>query len=173
MSRYQNMKVHVSDNQKDKIKKAIEDNTEVSIRFTHDHLKGDDILAFTISQLDKMKDAYENNKGITIKMSKTQVQHNKQIEGGFIGSLLAGVASSVLPSVASYLWDKISGKKEVYAKNGSGIVKIQQMGEGLYLRPYKTDSITASGLWLKSGSGFEQIKDASIKDIEILNELMK
>jgi hypothetical protein len=53
---------------------------------------------------------HNNNKGITIKMSKTQVQHNKQIEGGFLGTLLAGVASAVLPSVASYLWDKITGK---------------------------------------------------------------
>jgi hypothetical protein len=173
MSKYKNVKVHVSDNQKDKIKKAIEDETPVSIRFTYDHLNGDDILAFTESQLVKMKEAYENNKAITIKMSKTQVQHNKQIEGGFIGSLLTAAASAVAPSVIGWIWDKISGKKEVYAKNGAGIVKIQQMGEGLYLRPYKTDAITGAGLWLKTGKGFEQMKDATIKDIDILNEILK
>jgi hypothetical protein len=55
-SRYINMKVHISDNQKDKIKKAVEDNTPVSIRFNHEHLTGNDVLAFTQSQLDKMKD---------------------------------------------------------------------------------------------------------------------
>jgi hypothetical protein len=72
-------------------------------------------------------------------MSKTQVQHNKQIEGGFFGTLLTGAASAVLPSVASYLWDKITGKG-LYIKRGNGIVKVKQFGNGLYLRLYKTDA---------------------------------
>jgi ribosomal protein S15P/S13E len=68
-SRYTNMKVHISANQKDKIKKAVEDNTPVSIRFTHEYLAGNDVLAFTKSQSDKIAEEFENNKGITIKMS--------------------------------------------------------------------------------------------------------
>jgi hypothetical protein len=54
-------------------------------------------LAFTTSQLNKIAEAFNNQKGITIKMSKTQVEHNKQIEGGFILLLLGAVASAVLP----------------------------------------------------------------------------
>ncbi len=75
-SRYTNMKVHASDNQKDKIKKAVEDNSPVSIRFTYEHLTGNDVLAFTKSQLDKIAEAYTNKKAVTIKLSKTQVQYN-------------------------------------------------------------------------------------------------
>jgi hypothetical protein len=74
------------------------------------------VLAFTKSQSDKIADAHthNNNKGVTIKMSKTQVQLNRQIEGGLLGSLLAGVASAVLPSVASYLLDKNLAKGYIH-----------------------------------------------------------
>jgi hypothetical protein len=70
-TRYINIKVHISDNQMDKIDKAVRDNIPVNIRFKHEHLTGNDILAFTNSQSDKIAEAYENNKGVTIKMSKT------------------------------------------------------------------------------------------------------
>lgn len=170
-SRYTNMKVHVSDNQKDKIKKAVEDNSPVSIRFTYEHLTGNDVLAFTKSQLDKIAEAYTNKKAVTIKLSKTQVQYNKQIEGGFIGPLLAGVASAVLPGVASFLWDKITGKG-LFINRGNGIVKVKQFGNGLWLRPYKTDGISGKGLWMKTGNGYEQIKDASVNDASIIEAVL-
>jgi hypothetical protein len=168
-SRYSNMKVHISDSQKDKIKTAVEDNTAVSIRFNHEHLTGIDVLAFTQSQLNKMKDAHNNNKGTTIKMSKTQVQHNKQIEGGFLGTLLAGVASAVLVSVASYVWVKITGKG-LYIKRGNDIVKVKQFGDGLWLRPYKRDTcgapqVVGEGLFMKTGQGYEQLNIAQLKEL--------
>jgi hypothetical protein len=144
----------------------------VSIRFVHEHLTGDDVLAFKKSQLDKIAEAYKNNKGITIKVSKTQVQHSKQIEDGFLGTLLAGVTSVVLSSVASYLWDKISGKG-LCVKSGSGIGKVKQFGIGLYFRPYKTDGISGEGPFMKTGQGYEQIKDHSINDVALINDLLK
>jgi hypothetical protein len=77
-----------------------------------------------------------------------------------------------LASVASYVWDKITGKG-LYIKRGNGIVKVKQFGNGLYLRPYKTDALQGDGLFMKTGQGYEQLKDHSINDIALLNELLK
>jgi hypothetical protein len=83
-SRNTNMRVHISDNQKSKIRQAVKKGEAVSIRLSCEDLQGNDVLAFTTSQLNKIPEAFNNQKGITIKMSKTQAEHNKQIEGGFI-----------------------------------------------------------------------------------------
>jgi hypothetical protein len=96
--------------------------------------------------------------GVRIALSKTQLEHNKTMEGGFIGSLVAGLASAVLPSLASFVMDKISGKG-IFMKRGGNIFKLKQMREGLYLRPYKADITTGDGLYFKTGSGYELIKD--------------
>ena len=89
---------------------------------------------------------------------------------GFIAPLVAGIASAVLPSLASFIMDKISGKG-IFMKRGGSIIKMKQMGEGLYLRPYKADNITGDGLYIKNGGSYELIKDGSIKDIPLLNIL--
>ena len=57
--RYTTMKVHITDNQKDKIMKAVEDNTTVSIRFRYEGLIGNDIVALTKAQLESIADAYK------------------------------------------------------------------------------------------------------------------
>ena len=152
MSRYTNIKVNISDGQKDKIKRALEAGCDgVSIRLSHDDLSGEDVLALTQAQIKKMTKAYENGKGTTIKMSKSQLVHNARVEGGFIGALLpmlmtAGkfVLSSLLPSLAtgamagigsaaaSKVVDKISGSGVLYVRRRNRSVKIEQQGEGLY-----------------------------------------
>jgi hypothetical protein len=71
------MKVHISDNQKSKIKQAVEKGEAVSIRPSYEDLQGNDVLAFTKSQLNKIAEAFNNQKGITIQTSKTQTEHNK------------------------------------------------------------------------------------------------
>ena len=53
----------------------------------------------SVLQFNRMTKAYENGRGITIKMSRCQVEHNKRIEGGFL-SLLAGLAAKALPLLA-------------------------------------------------------------------------
>ena len=42
--------------------------------------------------MDGLKKAHEAGKGVTIKMSKSQVAHNMKVQGGFL-PLLAGLAS--------------------------------------------------------------------------------
>ena len=174
------VKVNITENQKEKIKKAAESDEGVSIRLNYDDLSGEHILGFTQKQVDKMKEAIENQKGISIKMSKTQVKYNKGMEGGFIGALLASAASAVVPSAVKWIWDKLRGTsssasassgKGLYIKRGSGIIKVQHIGDGLFLKPYATDKITGQGLSIKKGASFEELEGVS--DAKLLDALLK
>jgi len=94
-----NVSVNISENQKHNLDRAIESKSPVSIRLGFENLCGNDILALANAQVNRMAKAYENGKGITIKMSKRQVVHNMNIEGGFLG-MLAGLAAKALPFLA-------------------------------------------------------------------------
>ena len=92
MTRYTNVKVNISEGQKEKLQHAIKAGcSAVSIRLGHEDLEGDDILAVTDSQVRKMAKALKNGRGITIRMSSKQLKHNTKIEGRFLG-LLAGLS---------------------------------------------------------------------------------
>ena len=71
----------------------------VSIHLGREDLEGDNILAVTDLQVKKLAKALKSGKDITIRMSSKQLQHNKKIEGGFLG-LLAGLAARALPMIA-------------------------------------------------------------------------
>ena len=179
MSRYTNIKVNISEGQKDKIKRALEAGCDgVSIRLSHDDLTGEHVLALTQAQINKMKKAYENGTGVTIKMSKTQLIHNAKVEGGFIGAILPFLAtagkfllSKVLPGLAtgalagvgsaaaSKVIDKISGSGVtggvIYIRRGDRNAKIVQQGEGLFLKPWRGSGLDGQGdgLYMKTGKG--------------------
>ena len=86
MTRYTNVKVNISEGQKEKLLHAIKAGCPaVSIRLGHEDLQGNDILAITTSQAKKLAKTHENGKGVTIRMSSSQLKHNKKIEGGFLG----------------------------------------------------------------------------------------
>ena len=196
MVNYTDIKVNISENQRNKIKTAIEKGTGITIQFSIEDLKFENpshTLAFTKTQIDKLAEALKNEKGVRIAMSKTQLAHNKTIEGGFIGtlgSLIAAAASTALPPLINFISDKISGKG-IYLKRGDGFLKLRQMGDGLYLRPYNAtpydvaagptsrgDPVRGSlpggdGLYFKNGSSYELIKDGSVNDISILAQLLK
>ena len=90
MTTYVNVKVNISEGQKEKLQHAIKAScSAVSIRLGHEDLKGNDILAVTNSQVKKLAKVHENGKSITIRMTSKQLKHNTKIEGGFLG-LLAG-----------------------------------------------------------------------------------
>src|SRR6218665_3870017 len=80
MNRYTNIKVRVSEGQKDKIKRAVEVGMGVNIRLSHGDLSGEHILALTKAQINKMAKAYRGGTGITIKLSKSQLHHNMKVE---------------------------------------------------------------------------------------------
>ena len=71
MTRYTNVKVNISEGQKEKLQHTIKAGCPaVSIRL------GNDILAVTGSQAKKLAKAHENGKGITIRMNSSQLKHN-------------------------------------------------------------------------------------------------
>jgi len=172
MSRYVNVKVNISQGQKEKIKQAAGE--AVSIRLSHGDLSGEHVLAVTQAQVNKMAKAYQSGRGLTIKMCKTQLKHNAKVEGGFIGAILPFLAtagkfllSSVLPSLAtgmlsgvgsaagSKVVDKISGSGVMYLKKNGVACKVIPAGQGLYLAPWnKGNSVSGSGLFMKTGSGY-------------------
>ena len=80
MTRYTNFKMRISEGQKAKLKKAFESNCEsITIRFKISDLHGEDVIALTKSQLDRLVEAYEEKKGMTKRMSKTQLANNTKI----------------------------------------------------------------------------------------------
>ena len=93
---YTDVNVNISDSQKQKVKKALAAGTQFSLRLSHEDLVGNDVIAVTQSQLNRLKKAHEAGKGVTIKMSKSQVAYNMKVQGGFL-PLLAGLASQALP----------------------------------------------------------------------------
>src|SRR6218665_495792 len=191
MSRYQNVKVNISEGQKDKIERALKAESEVSIKLSHDDLKyGDYVLALTQEQINKMTKAYENGKGVTIKMSKTQIEYNKKVAllpmlataGQFIvskllPSLVAGALAGIGTAAGSKLDDKISGGT-IYVKRRGRDYKIAPYGQGLYLKPWTgtgSHSIgdglymkTGSGQFVKTGKGLILGENSQFKNIPIL-----
>ena len=87
--------------------------------------------------------AYEEKKGMTIRMSKTQLAHNMKIEGGFLpalaglipfltGTVLPALGVGALSGLASTCVQKLIGNG-LYLKKGGSVCQIETDGEGLYL----------------------------------------
>ena len=131
MTKYTNVKVNISEGQKEKLQRAIKGScSAVSIRLGHKDLQGNNIIVVTNSQAKKLAKAHENGKGITIRMSSNQLKHNKKIEGGFLG-LLAGLAARALPMVAKTVLP-VLGVGALSGLASSGVQKA--IGSGLYLK---------------------------------------
>ena len=103
MTYYTNIKMRISEGQGDKIKKAFQSNSKyITIRFKCSDLYGEDVIALTKSQVDRLAKAYEEKKVLKIRMSKTQLAHYAQIEGGFL-SALAGLIPFLTGTVLAAL----------------------------------------------------------------------
>ena len=166
MTKYINVKVNISEGQKENLQHAIKAGCPtLSIRLGHEDLQGNDILAITNSQVKKMTKAHENGKGITIRMSSNQLKHNRKIEGIFLG-LLAGLAARAIPMLAKTVIPGVgalsglasSGVQKamgsgLYLKKGGCICQVETDGQGLYLKPYKGKGLQScgDGLYLKQG----------------------
>ena len=103
MTDYTNIKMRIFEGQKENIKKAFEYNSKyITIRVKYSDLHGEDVVALTKSQADRLVEAYEEKKGLTIRMSKTQLAHNAKIEGGFLPALVGLIpflTGTVLPAL--------------------------------------------------------------------------
>ena len=179
----------ISDSQKEKRKLAIKNNEPVTMRVED---IGDDILALTTTQIIKIDKAFREGKGVNIKLSKQQLKYNKDhVTGGFIGLLARSalpMAAKVLPQVgkhlalgslagvATNLVNKVLGKG-LYLKRGGCVCKIKDdRGEGLYLKPMRTNELDryGDGFHLKNDNGIIEgsgIIGEITKDIPLLNIL--
>ena len=103
MISYTNVKVRISEGQKDKLKKAFESNFEsIAIRITSTDLNGEDVIAITKSQLGRLMKVYEAKKGMIIKMSRRRMNYNMKIEEGFL-PMLAGLIPFLTGTVSPAL----------------------------------------------------------------------
>ena len=79
MTKYTNVKVNISEGQKEKLHHAIKAGfSATSIHLGHKDLQGNDIIAVSNSQAKKLAKSQENGKGITIRMTSNQLKHNKK-----------------------------------------------------------------------------------------------
>ena len=139
MTHYTNIKMRISEGQQDKIKKAFETNSKfITIRFGYTDLYGQNVIALTKSQVDRLVKAYEEKKGITIRMSQTQLAHNAKIEERFLpalaglspfltGTALPALEVGALSGLASSGVQKLIGN-DLYLKKGSDVCRIETDG---------------------------------------------
>ena len=196
MTEYKKANVNLTDNQVQKLRQAINANcAATSIKIGADDLDGDHTIFLTKAQKNKLENAREREKGLTIRMSNSQLKYNVKTQGGFLGALLPaigavgrmvapallGVAKKALPALATGALSGLASTgvsklfgNGLYLKRGGMIAKIETDGEGLYLRPYRGKGLGSrgNGLYLKQG---KRITDGSgiLTSIPIIGDILK
>ena len=117
--------------------------------FTFSDMHGEDVIAIINSQLDRLVEAYEEKKGMTIKMSKTQLAHNIKIEVvSRIDSISNGNCFTFIMSCGFIRTGEHGVQKLIvnglYLKKRSDVCRTETDEEGLYLGP---TSGTGLKLW--------------------------
>ena len=166
MTSYTNVKVRISEDQKDKLKKACESNCKsIAIRLMSSDLNDEDVIAITKSQLGRLMKAYEANKGMSIKISRKQLAYNLKIEERFLpmlaelisfltGTVLPALGVGALSGLTSTGVQKLIGNC-LYLKKGGRVSQIETDGSGLYLGPTSGKGLetVGNGLYLMKQGG--------------------
>ena len=183
---YINVKVRISEGQKDKLNKAFESRCKsIEIRLTSSDLNGEDVIAITKSQLGRLIKAYEANESITIKMSIRQLAYSMKIGGGFLpilagfipfltGTVLPALGVGALSGLASTGVQKLIGNG-LYLRKGGRVCQIETDGRGLYLGPTSGKGFETLGNclylmkqdWLYDGRGLILGPNSPFKNIPI------
>ena len=143
---YVKIGLNLSQFQKEKIKQAFQNKTGLTLTFNNHQLQGSDFLGLTKTQVNKINDAKAKGSGVTLKLSKLQISK----QGGFIGTLLAGLAGSLLPSLLGRKGLVLPGSK------GKGLMLPGTKRQG---RSYRFDEpqILGKGLILGKNSSFKNV----------------
>ena len=166
MTSYTNVKVRISEGQRDKLNKVFESNCEsIATRLTSTDLNGEDVIVITKSKLSRLMKAYEANKDMTIKMSRSQMAYNKKIDGGFLpmltglipfltGTVLPASEVGALSGLASTGVQKLI-ENGLYLKKGWRVCQNETDGRGLYLGPASDKRLETvwNGLYLMKQGG--------------------
>ena len=98
MTEYSKVNVKLSDTQLKKLKTAVKDKTETTLRITLKMFNGNDLLhelLVTTRQKTKLRNAFNNNMSTDLKLSRAQISKIIQ-SGGFLGSLLSKLAGPLM-----------------------------------------------------------------------------
>ena len=98
MTKYFEYGVNLSVGQKENLAKAIQTNSELTLRLKNNQLSGSDELMLTKTQLNKIQKAASNRTGVDLKISKTQIRKAVK-QGGSLFSSLAMLGAKALPFV--------------------------------------------------------------------------
>ena len=172
---YTPIKLHISNDQHEKLKNAIREQKGVAIKIALTRADTDHIILLTRVQIERVERARLIGKSVlNIYLSKKQVKANVQHEGGFL-SMLAGLAARALPTLIG-----LASKALPHILGGlttglvSGAVDKAVFGNGLYLHKLghcvKIDRTKGNGLRLSprprlygvAGDGFYFKRGASI-----------
>ena len=192
---YVPIKLYISHDQHERLKKAVQHGKAISVKVTINK-KGRHTLLLTDLQRKRLERAKLMNKSsITIKLSKNQVEANVKHKGGFIGTLL-GLASKVLPTLlgglatglisggiekaigGSGLHNHQCGNGLYLHKSGHSVKIIPIRGRGVQLLPKKLRGVSGDGLYLKHGAniydgrGLLLGKNSPFKNIPILGLIL-
>ena len=178
MTKYYPYGVSLSKGQLEKLSRAYNNNSAITIRLARNELSGPHEIMLTKTQINKLKKAMSKGTGSDIKISKTQIRKAVRQGGSLWGSLIslgskllpmamplakkaiAPLATGALSGLASLGVDKIFGKGQrggflisidkighlIAYKNllntgqKKDILKALQTGNGLVIRPTKTES---------------------------------
>ena len=143
---YVKIGLNLSQFQNEKIKQAFQNKIGLTLTFNNHQLQGSDFLGLTKTQVNKINDAKAKGSGVTLKLSKLQILK----QGGFIGTLLAGLAGSLLPSL-------LGGKALVLpGSKGKGLMLPGTKRQGRSYR-FNEPQILGKGLILGKNSPFKNV----------------
>ena len=184
---YSQQKVHVPSKYHDRIKAAMSNDRPLSVKVDLTKV-GDTTVLMTPGQIVKMQRAISSGKKVmTIRMSKRQVKHNTEFEGGFL-SMLMSLARKALPvllggiatgALSGAVEKAVSGNGLFLGKRGYGIsakIDFNKEDNGLTLTPVEGDSY--DGLYLKhngqvyQGKGLLLGPKSPFKNIPILGLIL-
>ena len=96
MTSYVEYGVKLSEGQKSKLLKAIQNKSAITLRLKHSHLSGPDELMLTQRQITKINKSLKNGTGTDIKISETQISQSVKHGGNLFTSLLK-LGSKLVP----------------------------------------------------------------------------
>ena len=141
---YVKVGLNLSPNQKEKIKQAFQNKNGLTLNFNFNQSNGTDFLGLTNTHIKKINSA-KAGAGVTLKLSILQISK----QGGFLGTLLAGFAGSLLPAL-------LGGKGLVLpGTNGKGLVLPGTKRQGRFY--YFEKPVLGKGLILGPNSLFKNI----------------
>ena len=130
MATYFEYGVKLSEGQKSKLLKAIQNKSAITLRLKHSHLSGPDELMLTQRQIVKINKSLENGTGADLKISQTQISHSIK-QGGNLFSSLIKLGSKLVP-VAVKGFTKIAPEIAKGAASALGDLGIKKLfGKGI------------------------------------------